>query len=108
MPTYAFVCQKGHTFDVFGHMADPPKLAPCEIPRCEATGTRDWAEECKTKHIGFVDGASLAFLPRASGAPLAGDERHPTQRVIRNKYHFSEMCKENDWTDLSNSSGPPE
>ena len=105
MPMYAMKCAQAHTFDVFGHMADPPHHSTCE---CGQPASRDYATEFKTKQVGFIDGESFAFLPRESGAPLAGDERFPTKRVIKNKYDWSEKCKRNDWTDLSNSSGPPE
>jgi hypothetical protein len=99
-------CPTGHTFDVFGHMADPPHSASCDL--CHKPASRDYAEEFKTKQVGFIDGVEFAHLPRESGAPLAGDERHPTRRVIKNKRDWTEMCKRNNWTDYSNSSGPPE
>lgn len=37
MPTYEYRCPKGHVFDVFQKMSDPPK-AKC--PKCGEAGTR--------------------------------------------------------------------
>lgn len=104
IPLYAFKCSAGHSFDVFGHMAEPPRSAPCEV--CTLPSSRDYIAE--NKQVGFIDGHSYAFLPNNCGAELAGDERYKTRRVIKNKKHWEELCKKNDWTDYSNSSGPPE
>jgi hypothetical protein len=103
MPSYAFMCSNGHKFDEFGHMANPPKSAVCET--CHKPARRDYQSELK--QIGFVDGTELVHLPSSSGAPLA-DPGHSTKRVVKNKREWQEMCKKNNWTDYSNSSGPPE
>lgn len=50
----------------------------------------------KMTQVGMIDGETTGFYPASSGFPLAGDERHPTLRVVPNKHAWKEAIKRSD------------
>ena len=105
MPLYPLRCHAcGFGHEVYEPAANAPS-APRKCPACGKTAsTQDYA--AKRIQSGFLDHTEIVRVPtRSEGGQRVPGTRH---RKAVNRREWSEMCKRNDWTDVSNSSGPIE
>lgn len=97
----------GHGFELFEAMADAPSRHHGRL--CPVCHNEDAYQDYTRKTVPqtIVWKESVANLPKNCGAEKLRDG-YRNRHVVRNPREWSELCKRNDWTDVSDSSGPPE